>query len=228
MLATFYQRCCKRERHICGFKKLQDIILFAFVFQLQLILKVESGICVVVDVKTDEVANLGIEVDLEILVKVKSCHAPFAGITLWVVTVVVHYLERQFGTSTWCYLDFRLAHEGLELLTDLVETWYFAQQSSVTVVKHRSSSFFIPILAHQLFHLPILIVLKRHIFPAYHHISRHPHLHIVAMLSIIHHRVPYSSGSVAASHGCKVHSIVLSSHHKRQCKSNQQQEYFIF
>ena len=209
LLATLDEGRCQRERDVRRLEQLQNVVFLAFVFQLQLVLEVEGGIGVVVDVETDQVAYLGIEVNLQVLVEVEGGHTPLAGIALGVVAVVVHNLERQLRTAAGGNLDFRLAHQRLQLLADLVESGNFAQQASLAVVQHRAAALILPVLAHQLLHLPVLVVLETHVLAAYLHVAHHLHLHIVAMLGVVHHGVPHALGRIAAAHRSVVQRVTL-------------------
>ena len=64
LLTAFDERSVQRERDVCRLKKLQNIIFLSLILQLQLVLEIEGGIGVVVDIETYQVTNLGIEVDL--------------------------------------------------------------------------------------------------------------------------------------------------------------------
>ena len=70
---ALYQRVVRREGHVTGLHELDDLVLLAVVFQLQVLrVEVEGGISVVVQVHVHLVAHLAVHVQVDFLVKVEG------------------------------------------------------------------------------------------------------------------------------------------------------------
>ena len=226
LLAAFDKIGAQRKRHIGCFEQLQDIVLLALIAQHLFVLKVEGGLRVVADVKSDKVAYLGTDIGLYLLVKVEGGDATLILVALRIVTVVVYDLEGEFRTARRGNLDLRLAHHGLQLRTDTTETRYLAQQTTITTVKHRPLALLVPVLRHQLVHLPVLVVVKGHILPAHHHITYPSDTHIVTTLSIILHGGLQHRRAIPTAHR-PIHTVVLTVCHRHR-EQNTYKEYQPF
>ena len=73
LLRTSNQGAVQRETHITGFKQLYDFVFLAFVFQVELVLEIEGGLGVLVDVEIDLIADFRHHVQLNLLVEIKVC-----------------------------------------------------------------------------------------------------------------------------------------------------------
>ena len=161
-LAALDERRIQRERYIGSLQQLDNIILFALVFQLDLILEIKGCLGVPVDVCVEQVADLGVESQLDVFVKVGLDVAPSCFIDRRVVGEVADYLQRKVGTSAGCNLYLRLVHQAFQLATNLVESGYLAQQAAFAAVSVVLLLLLCPEVVHQVLHLVVLILLKCH------------------------------------------------------------------
>ena len=161
-LAALDERRIQRERYIGSLQQLDNIVLFALVFQLDLILEIKGCLGVPVDVGVEQVADLGVESQLDVFVKVGLDVAPSCFIDRRVVGEVADYLQCKVGTSAGCNLYLRLVHQAFQLATDLVESGYLAQQAAFAAVSAVLLLLLCPEVVHQVLHLVVLILLKCH------------------------------------------------------------------
>ena len=130
--------CIKRKRNVGSLKQLDNIILLAFVFQLYLVLKIKCSLGIPIDIEVKQVAYLGIQTHLYVLVKIESSDTAAVRIKIVVIAEIVHYLERQISTSRRIDTDIGNGKQSVDFLADFAETRNTAQQSVVCgSVAHR-------------------------------------------------------------------------------------------
>ncbi len=214
LLAAVDKGGVQGEGDIGRLEQLDNIVLLALIFQLYLVLEVECGLGVPVDVKIEEVANLGIHIHLYVLVEIEGGHTAAVGIDIVVIAEVVHYLERQISTARRVDADIGYLQQAVHLLTDLAETGDTAQQA---VVRGRVGSCrpLVPVFLHQLVQLVVLIFVKGHILTVDDHVAQPRHLDIRAGLGIILH----------GGHGAAVRSLGIRCASGSRYQQNQQQAH---
>ena len=148
-------------------------------------------------------------------------------VALRVVAEVVNQLECQLGTSAGGNVNQRFAVEQVEFLGNLVEAGYLAQQAAFGIVQRRAFALLVPILAHQLVNLPILILLEGHILAANHNIAHLRDFHIVSRLGIVLHCRRHRGRRIARPHRREAGAVVLAPCNGRQQKQHQQRQYIF-
>ena len=200
LLTTLDEGGVEREGDVGCLEELYDVVLLTLVLEFYLVLEVEGGLRVPVDVEVYQVADLGVEAYLYVLVEVEGGDAPFVSVELRVFAVVVHQLEGKLGASAGCDFYLRLANKALQLAAYLLEPWYLAQEPARRLLLAARLVGGAPVVFHQLVHLPILILFKGQIFPSQHHVAHLAHLHVVTRLGIVLHRGGYRRRDIVATH----------------------------
>ena len=132
-LTTGNQRAVQRQRNITELNQLQDVILLALEFQLHLVFKIEHGLCVVIEVEFDLVADFGKGVQLDILVKIELGDFPLLDRQRRVVVTVVQHTENQFHIAGRADIDGIAAEDALEDVAADMDLGYQSPAAPVAV-----------------------------------------------------------------------------------------------
>ena len=174
------------------------------------------------EVDIDEVANLGVDICLYLLVEVECRHAALRGVALRVIAEIVDNLECQLGATAAIDAKQGLAVEEIQFLAYLVEARDFVQQAAAGIVQHRPFALLGPVLLHQLVHLPVLVLLKRHVLAAEDNIPNLRNFHIIFRLGIVLHRRGHRRRLVAGAHGGISNTVALPPHRSVNRQQKQQ------
>ena len=159
LLCTCDKRAVEREADVTGFQQLDDFVFLALVFQVELVLVVESRLGVLVNVEVDLVADLGNHVELQIGVEHKVVVAFAALGHRGIVAEAVLEAEGEVDGALGTDVDGVAAEDGLKGLAANVE-----RRDDGTAVGGRTcvlATAFLPVLLYAFFVLILKIFALR-------------------------------------------------------------------